>query len=144
MFNADQQSTVDAVENNVGTYQINRFANGSCSTFGDPLPGLGPPQPAWATAGGGSIVATITNNPDLSPNSITRIFREQMDDTRQFWIWYSNYDPNIIDTPVVFMETAPPASEGTSLALADYKVMELTPLVDQISFTVSPPFPSNN
>lgn len=141
MFQADQQSTIDAVENKIGTFQIKRFAKGSCSMHGDPYTGLGPPKPAWASAGSGRIVATITNNPDLSPNSITRIFSEQMDETRQFWIWYSNYNPKISDTPVVFMETAPPMSEGTSLALADYKVMELTPLVDQISFTVSPPFP---
>jgi hypothetical protein len=143
MFNADQQSAIDAVENSVGTYQINRLADGSCSTDGDPLAGLGPPQPTWATSGGGDIVATIIDNPDFCPGYTTRIFRELMDEEhgRQFWIWYSNSDQDIRDTPVVFMETAPPAQEGTSLALADYWEMELTQLVDPVSYTVSPPFP---
>jgi hypothetical protein len=129
MFNGDQQSVIDATLTGSMTYQIQRFADGRYRCL-SPID-LGPPNPAWATSGGGVIVATIKDNQMLSPGLTTRIFTCPMPDNRQFWIWYSDGD-----TPVVFMETAPPIDEGTSLALADYQCMEKTSLVDMSSFDV--------
>ena len=95
-----------------------RFVDGAWERITDIL---GPPRPDWATAGQGKIVATITNNPVLSPNTITRVFSCPVNPPYQFWIWYSTDD-----TPVVFMQTAPKVGGGTSLALADNKMMQQT------------------
>ena len=66
----------------------------------------------------------------------TRIFHCPFNATTQsqLWIWYSDRD--LPDTPVVFMQTLPPPSVGTNLALADYQRMQTTPLVDTVSFSV--------
>ncbi|RYP23163.1 hypothetical protein DL765_001248 [Monosporascus sp. GIB2] len=147
MFNWNQASCVDAVLTTVlpqspnlqhvpgTTYIIWRNADGKFKC-GKPIQGIGPPPPDWAAQDNAEIVATIKNNPQLSPNATTRIFRCPFDTTSQsqFWIWYS--DRYATDTPVVFMQTLPPPSVGTNLALADYWRMQTTPLVDPVSFNV--------
>jgi len=135
MFMSDQQSADDAALFGGNTHILTRFADGTWKRMTD-IPKLGPPRPDWATAGQGKIAATITNNPVLSPNTVTRIFSCPVNPPYQFWIWYSTDD-----TPVVFMQTAPKVEEGTSLALADYKMMQLTTLVDPHTFDLPYPWP---
>ena len=106
-----------------------RFENGDYQKIGS-VP-FGPPYPDWAKVGGGKIIATITDNPVLSPNTVTRIFNAPINPPLQFWIWYSDND-----TPVVFMHTAPKYEQGTNLALADYKIAQTTPLIDPRTFDV--------
>jgi hypothetical protein len=136
--------TQDASTANLGhepgtTYLITRYANGSFACQ-PPIKDIGPVPPNWAAQNEAVIVATITNNPQLSPGGITtRIFNcpfypDPSQGQSQFWIWYSNAGGR--DTPVIFCQTLPPASVGTNLALADYNVMQTTSLVDKVSFTV--------
>ncbi|TEY41046.1 hypothetical protein BOTCAL_0405g00040 [Botryotinia calthae] len=146
MFDWDQQSTTDAIlttdtplygpGHNPGTmYLINRKADKTFSCL-PPIPSIGPVPPNWAAENNAEIVATIKNNPQLSPGYTTRIFHCPFDTTTQsqFWIWYS--DQYAVDTPVVFCQTLPPEHVGTNLALADYQRMETTSLVDQGTFNV--------
>ncbi|KAH0548205.1 hypothetical protein GP486_008078 [Trichoglossum hirsutum] len=147
MFTFDQQSAVDAVlttdpsfaSGHVPgtTYLIQRYPDGTYKCD-PPIPKIGPPPPDWAASDNAVIVATITDNPQLSPNMTTRIFHCPFDNTTQsqFWIWYSNQYSN--DTPVVFMQTLPPAGVGTNLALADYQRQQTTPLIDLVSYSVPP------
>ncbi|KAI9859033.1 MAG: NHL repeat-containing protein 3 [Trichoglossum hirsutum] len=148
MFDFDQASSVDAVLTTdpsfVGlghvpgtTYLIQRYADPDRTFKCDPpIPKIGPPSPDWAAQSQAQIVATIKNNPQLSPGATTRIFHCSFGDASQsqFWIWYSNRHAS--DTPVVFMQTLPPANVGTNLALADYQRMQTTPLIDMVSFSV--------
>lgn len=135
MFAGNQQSADDAALFGGNTHIFKRFADGAWERMDD-IPGLGAPRPDWATAGQGKIAATITNNPVLSPNTVTRIFSCPVNEPYQFWIWYSTND-----TPVVFMQTSPNVGEGTSLALADYKIMQLTTLIDPHTFDLPYPWP---
>ncbi|KAI0410516.1 hypothetical protein F5X98DRAFT_359373 [Xylaria grammica] len=150
MFNWDQESCIDAVlttdpPNSPSplhvpgtTYILERNVDGTVKC-GSPIPDIGPPPPDWAAQNSADIVATIKDNPQLSPNATTRIFHCPFDKTTQsqFWIWYSNRYGE--DTPVVFMQTLPPQSVGTNLALADYQRMNTTALVDPVSYSVPVP-----
>lgn len=146
MFNWDQQSTIDAIlttdpsRHGLGhdpgtTYLINRNADGTFSCL-PPIANIGPVPPNWAAADNAEIVATIKNNPQLSPGYTTRIFYCPFDATTQsqFWIWYS--DQYGADAPAVFCQTLPPPQVGTNSALADYQRMEMTSLIDQVAFSV--------
>lgn len=133
MFNWDQEkeSCIDAVlttdapkspspSHVLGTtYIIERHVDGKIKC-GNTIPDIGPPPPDWAAQNSAEIVATIKDNPGLSPNATTRIFCCPFDKKTQsqIWIWYSERYGE--DTPVVFMQTLPPPSVGTNLALADY------------------------
>lgn len=130
MFEAPVQPVIDCQLFNQTAHIFRRFEDGSYKRMAD-IPGIGPARPDWATAGDGEIVATITNNPVLSPDTVTRIFHNPVNPPYQFWIWYSTND-----TPVVFMQTAPTVDEGTSLALADYKELQPTGLIDPHTFDI--------
>ena len=125
----DQSQAMDAQLVSSGGQIFWRFDDGGYQKVGS-VP-FGPPRPNWANTG--KIIATITDNPVLSPNLVTRIFNAPVNPPLQFWIWYSNDD-----TPVVFMQTSPAYQEGTNLALADYKIVpaRATPLIDPRTFDV--------
>jgi hypothetical protein len=78
------------------------------------LPHLGPPQPRWAYLDRCKSKLIISDGP-LSPGRKTVVFTCPIEEGRVFWIWYTTEGK-----PVVFYETSPPVSEGTSLSLADY------------------------
>lgn len=126
------QTVTDAELIGSKTWIFSRSANGDfkCGTELD----FGPTSPTWATTGGGKIMYTITNNPKLSPGTVTRCFCAPIDEPGQFWIWYKAGD-----IPVVFCQTRPPAQEGTNLALADYSSFQVTDLIDPDTFDVPPP-----
>ncbi|KAI5209251.1 hypothetical protein AUEXF2481DRAFT_27894 [Aureobasidium subglaciale EXF-2481] len=136
MFNpieaGQPQNVTDADLIDSTTWIFSRNADGTFKC-GTKLP-FGPTSPTWATAGSGKIMYTIRDNPQLSPDTVTRCFCAPIHEPGQFWIWYKTGD-----VPVVFCQTRPPAAEGTNLALADYSAFQVTDLVDPHTFDVPPP-----
>ena len=59
--------------------------------------------------------ASISGDPQWNQYPEQWVIECPLEDERVFWMWYT---PDGI--PIVFMETAAPIDEGTSLALADY------------------------
>ena len=109
----DPYEYIDALLLDGVGYDVRRSRT-SCNDSCDPrLPGI--PRLDWMERDGGACKATINNHPRLSPGRKTMVIMCPLVDDRMFWTWYT-----IEGKPLVFMETAAPASEGTGLALADY------------------------
>ncbi|MBI1781703.1 MAG: hypothetical protein HYR66_10085, partial [Sphingobacteriales bacterium] len=106
------KSVVDAYLIDSVTYIVQKFVDSTqCQGV---LPHLGPATPRWAYVDKCQSKLVLTNTP-LSPNRKTLIFTCPIEEGRVFWIWYTAEGK-----PIVFFETSPPVSEGTSLSLADY------------------------
>jgi hypothetical protein len=105
-------SSVDAYLLDTITYIVQKYADSvQC---GGALPNLGPPLPRWAYLDKCQSKLVLTDGP-LSAERKTVIFTCPIEEGRVFWIWYTAEGK-----PIVFFETSPPISEGTSLSLADY------------------------
>jgi hypothetical protein len=76
------------------------------------LPGI--PVPNWQQLDC-ACRAVIRNDPEWNQYPEQRVIECGLESDRVFWMWYTP-----AGVPIVFMETAAPVGEGTSLALADY------------------------
>lgn len=124
-------SVVNAFLMDTITYLVQQYKDSfQC---GGNLPHLGPPTPRWAYLDKCKSKLLITDGP-LSPGEKTTVFTCPIEEGRVFWIWYTDKGK-----PIVFFETAPPVSEGTSLSLADYYDWQPNVSIDPNIFKKLPP-----
>jgi hypothetical protein len=86
--------------------------------------------PTWVSTPGvdGTIQATITNNPAVSPGQVVTVFSvlfppapPNYPEATYLWTWYAPLDDTGASSrPVTFMQSQSGVGVGTSLALADY------------------------
>ncbi|OMQ09747.1 hypothetical protein [[Flexibacter] sp. ATCC 35103] len=105
--------------------------------------------PNWVQipAVGGSIQATILNNPVLCPNNPVTVLGvlfppsgTNYPDSTYLWTWYSPLNASGSSSrPVTFMQSQSGVGLGTSLALADYfDYVEFTTPIPPCNFAVPP------
>jgi hypothetical protein len=105
--------------------------------------------PNWVSipAVEGTIRATITNNPVLSPDQVVTVFSvlfppspPNYPDSTYLWTWYSPIDETGVSSrPVTFMQSQSGVGVGTSLALADYFYYEeFAEPIDPANFAIPP------
>ena len=121
-------STINPPPPNSGTgFLIDTDTNGEVKCTSMPF-GCEPPDWTYVPGVQGTIHATISSNPELSPGQPMMLVSVLFPPTNEYpqgrflWTWYSPLTPDGLKArPVTFMESASNIEEGgTSLALADY------------------------
>lgn len=105
--------------------------------------------PTWVSIPGveGTVQATITNNPLVSPGQVVTVFSvlfppapPNYPEATYLWTWYAPLDDTGANSrPVTFMQSQSGVGVGTSLALADYFYYEqFEQPIDPSNFAVPP------